>query len=421
MQNRIFSKLLEKFASIKKPLIAGTLAMGMLVAPLTGCDLGTVDGGVDNKPPITIPDDPNNENPSDNDNQGGDITQNPYFQSYSKILQTVITGSYYNDVIKYEQKKYDEQGISYMTTRDNYCLNVPYGFLYDQGYNIDAIKTANNEAVKSEVFIFDDEPNNLYIKCAVLNRSSIDFYDTYLLKYQLTDTELRDLNRLFDMKESGFIHFKRAMYQAPFFIQELSYQKEPEVLLHGGIEANTFKWFIKNLSPSDLTSDVYEYLYLSKTKNGSGVVPIYTNQSETLEETTKDYTMQHNLYITSCDISCEPDNYIRGTATVYESINCMSYDFKTNPPVVKTIDGIQVLDLSSKNLGFAFYFNDYCIVDNTQAVAKTATFYTIDDAYLLNGLVSNENKSYFKDTSWLYKEMTADNGTNAKAKLENNK
>ncbi len=406
MQNdTLFKKLMKKLASLAMATIA-------TVTPLvSGCT--DPDANVD---PGTTP--PGTESPLPGEGTwSGKMEDNPYFKTYSKILQDVLTSRYYNDVISYEQNKYysvnktntSTSWTYYDTTKDNYCENIPYGFLENVGYDIDEIKKADNSAVVSEVYVLDDEPNNLYFKTAVLNKSSINYYDTYHLKYEITDQEKKDLNRLFDMHACGFNHFKAGLYQAPFFIQEISYQKEPQIVAHGYMEESTFNYFKNgNVKFEDLNASSTKIYYPDQKTNGTKLFPVYNNISHTFYEDNSLKKMIFNMAFSTINDQHRNNsaNLLQNNIRLFNSINIGASDLKSNGHMIVNCDNNNVIDLFSLNMSLLLYKFDYNI-DNSNAVAKTATAYTIHSAQLLDGKekTSEMGSGYKHDDSWLYKEI----------------
>ena len=143
---------------------------------------------------------------------------------YSQILQNVLTDSYYNNLISSAQSR--AAGGDYNYEIENKYESIPYGFLEDQGYDVEKIK--NNElACETDVFVID---NDLYIACRVETKSAMDYFTHYVIRYELTKQELSDLNLTHKEISDGGNLCRTVSYQAPFFIQELSLVKNAEVL-----------------------------------------------------------------------------------------------------------------------------------------------------------------------------------------------
>lgn len=167
----------------------------------------------------------NNEN---NQQTGGDnvVAETPEggkvdISNFSQVLQTVLTDDYYRNLVEIQK---DSSRLSCSTA--NKYQAIPYGFLEDEGYNITAIK--NNEiACETDVFVINNE---LYIACRVENKTSTPYYTHYVIKYSLSEQELQDLNLVFREFPDGANTYRTISYQAPFFIQELSNQKDAQVL-----------------------------------------------------------------------------------------------------------------------------------------------------------------------------------------------
>jgi hypothetical protein len=164
-------------------------------------------------------------NSSDSDN---DSTNNKY-ANYSQILQNVLTDFYYYELISLNNSYYD-------TTKENlYWQNakynaIPYGFLEDEGVDIDKIKKNEVESY-SDMFL---DGNNLVIELKIENKVGYEFstgvssyFTNYILKYELTDQEIKEIKALFKSLSSGE---KETYFQSAFFVQELSYLKTPTVI-----------------------------------------------------------------------------------------------------------------------------------------------------------------------------------------------
>ncbi|MFQ6752115.1 MAG: hypothetical protein ACLRFL_00925 [Clostridia bacterium] len=166
----------------------------------------------------------NNENQNNNGNQNGGSQngQTNKYSEYSSLLQGVLTSTEYNSLIS--QFKIEAQ--------NNGCRKIlnyihPFGFLEDEGFDISAIKAGNLECHTSP-FIYQDEPNNLYMALAVKDGSH---YVNYLLKYQLSDQE---------MNEYRTFTGKYATYQAYFFNDAISRAKTPTIVSEVNVSSDTF-------------------------------------------------------------------------------------------------------------------------------------------------------------------------------------
>ena len=164
---------------------------------------------------------PNNgqtNNPNiDNDNQtqiGGDgstTTPEEDDRKFSQITYNLMENKYYETLM--------DNFSSSASGRDSQIYDpIPYGFLQNEGFNIDRIKNDELEC-DSMPYRKDGEENNLYIALRVETDAQTPYYTCYTLKYELSDKELSDVNRL----------HRYEYFEAPLFIQELSYQKTPVV------------------------------------------------------------------------------------------------------------------------------------------------------------------------------------------------
>ncbi|MGN0788214.1 MAG: hypothetical protein ACI4L6_04075, partial [Candidatus Onthoplasma sp.] len=208
-------------------------------------------------------------------------------KEYSQTLQTVLNSNYYNSLIA-RMDRIDNDADYTSFIQSNYCSNIPYGFLEQQGYDIETIKKAGEAACYADCYILDSEPNNLYIECRVLNHDPVDYYDTYLLKYTLTDQELQDLNLTHSLCGD---RLKSAYIQAPFFIQQLSYDKTAEVLGVGHIGRNTIEYYDRLCYTKDMTATfIYQGPY-----NGTASEPA---TDPTVE---REFVYQYHQYVGKAD------------------------------------------------------------------------------------------------------------------------
>jgi len=193
---------------------------------IVGCDTSNVDAGNNTGAGIQTP----NE-----DNSNGNSNQAPDYSGFSQILQNVIKGSYYANLIV-DQQAWDG-GITNAPAYENAKYNaIPYGFLETEGFDIDKIKN-NQVASKSDMYSIG---NDLYIELRIETKASKNYYTNYLLKYALSTQEMSELKVLFTQIGSGR---KKTFTQAPLFVQELSYLKTPEVISKAHISVDSVNAF----------------------------------------------------------------------------------------------------------------------------------------------------------------------------------
>lgn len=162
----LLGRLYEMKSRLTRPLI--TIMIASMLS--TGCS-STLD-----------PDssDPNSKDPTQNEQSGGQTGEQT--SKHSKLLQDVINDPEYKSLIS--------QGKSYERFFDTaYFDPHPYGFLEDQGYDIDSIKNGKTECYTIS-YKLDAEPNNLYIYTRV--KEDATYCTTYVIKYSLTELEMSD-------------------------------------------------------------------------------------------------------------------------------------------------------------------------------------------------------------------------------------
>ena len=217
----------EKKSKIKRRLSKTAIASLVLasVVAFTACTYTpSPNTPIDpDQPGITTPVDP--DNPSTN---------------HSELLYDIISNSYYStvkDCFMQDNPRSDSQLYD----------PIPYGFLEDNGYNIETIKN-NTLECDSVAYIKEGENRNLYIATRVENEGDTPYYTCYTLRYSLSDDELNDLNML----------HRNGYFEAPLFIQELSYQKTATVISEASVTIDTFNNILNSLLEFDnVSSDLF--------------------------------------------------------------------------------------------------------------------------------------------------------------------
>ena len=285
-------------------------------------------------------------------------------KEYSQTLQTVLNSNYYNSLMA---NAIANNGAK---TDINAFQSIPYGFLEQQGYDIETIKKAGEVACYADCYILASEPNNLYIECRVLNHDPVDYYDTYLLKYTLTDQELQDLKGLHNtIGRLG----KYTMYQTPFFIQQLSYDKTAEVLGVGHIGRNTIEYYDNHKLvgsgwyQSALAKDVTATFIYQGPYNGTASKPA---TDPTVE---REFVYQYHQYIGKTDDITGTFEIYRvrlrsGNNTYINSENKEIYYTTTNTP---NVAGTQPSEWKEENANY---------------VPEQATYYSVHNCSFVNGL-----------------------------------
>lgn len=177
---------------------------------------------------------------TDNPNVGpGTTTEQPGdnedLKQYSQILQTVLTDSYYT-------KLTDEYKlmIGEITVDSTKIEAHPYGYLKQEGYDINAFLDYSARC-NTSIYSKANNPKELIISTMVNDSyNGNPYYTCYTLTYSLTDKELNDLNML----------HKDRYIQAPLFIQELTYQKQPITTSKAKITKTAYDALVSNVNSS---------------------------------------------------------------------------------------------------------------------------------------------------------------------------
>lgn len=191
-------------------------------------------------------------NPDPNPGPGPDPNPGPIESEYSQIMDTVLNDEYYTSLV--DNFTYEDNSSAYYDPH-------PYGFLEDEGYNIDDIKNGTLKCYSTS-YMKDD---GYYIRTMVENKASTDYYGCYIIKYDLTDQEKDELDMLF---EDEYI-------QTPLYIQEISNQKSASVQSEAYIAKTAYESILNRVkevsgySEEVLGTNNVDILYLGNYVYGS--------------------------------------------------------------------------------------------------------------------------------------------------------
>ena len=191
--------------------------------------------------------------PSGNGNGNNDDEDDDPYAKYSNILKTVLTSSYY-------KQKIEDYSETRMRTK---VCPIPYKLLTDLGIDID--KNKNTQIGYTTSYIKGTDTSKLYVSAQVVNKDATPYYHCITACYELNEKEYADLEML----------HRNQYVQAPLFIQELSYQKEPI-----------------NYTYSKITVDSYEKLYRVFRDNTNLSLSVLGTQNITLDFNSFDLSTQ---------------------------------------------------------------------------------------------------------------------------------
>lgn len=200
----------------KKRILAILMAIGMTFSILSLAGCNNANSSANSNP---------SAQPSSGDNNNQNSSNNNEYQNYSQTLQTVLTGKYYTDLILSDRVASKDYG-NQLSFDNNQYKAIPYGFLEDEGYNIELVK---NNVVDAESNMYTIG-NDLFVELRIETKASTNYYTHYVIKYTLTEQEITELDLLFVPRYNSRFDTRVTNYQAPFFIQEVSYQKEATML-----------------------------------------------------------------------------------------------------------------------------------------------------------------------------------------------
>lgn len=141
---------------------------------------------------------------------------NPDDSSHSGIVQPVEEKEYSPLMLKVkEYQLYNESANFVLNRRDPH----PYAFLSQQGFDIDSIKNGELEC-KTSAFVYDDEPNNLYMVVGVKTGYKDQRDNTYFLKYKLSNRDMED-----------YFWLQQKYFTVSYFVNDIISQLyQPEIL-----------------------------------------------------------------------------------------------------------------------------------------------------------------------------------------------
>lgn len=177
---------------------------------------------------------------------------NPDDSSHSGIMQPVEEKEYSPLMLKVkEYQLYNESSNYILNRRDPH----PYAFLSQQDFDIDSIKNDELEC-KTSAFVYDDEPNNLYMVVGVKTGYKDQRNNTYFLKYKLSS---RDMEDYFWLQQNDFT--------VSFFVNDIiSKLYQPEILsVSSVVTEDDFYYDLGKSLYNVMGDDDFEKYYFEKS------------------------------------------------------------------------------------------------------------------------------------------------------------
>ena len=230
------------------------------------------------------------DNPSYNHSQ-----TNENKKPYSDLLDAVLNDSYYSECVAKAMNNADYRSSAVFDSH-------PYAFLESKGYDVSAIMDGIKEC-RTVSYVLDEEPNNLYMFVRVVEGEA---YHSYLLKYELTNQEMKDYKTMHSFDNGGV----RACHsKAPFLNDKISELKQPTIV--GTLKA------VKSVA------DTHEKEYKKKLKNHPNDYCDYAILNMNDNEKTFDFLLIPNISNTATsnktivDIDCKHRDLITKNGDVY--------------------------------------------------------------------------------------------------------
>ena len=237
---------------MKRKFFLGSISLALaLCLCITACGGLTIRDNGDGSYTVT----PNEGNGNNQGNQQGGNNQGstepsaPDYSMYSPLLQEVLNDPQWDALYRRYKSNELYESSQHFDVGTNLLEAVPYKYLESEGEDIDGIKNGA-VAVGSYLYFLENDKNNIYDKVNVIYKvpNGENYINQYLLKYRITEQELKDLTMLY----SG------DYYQGPIMFQCLAAKQQPEVIAEFSITENAYE---KVLSVCNSTS---QYATLSK-------------------------------------------------------------------------------------------------------------------------------------------------------------
>ena len=177
---------------------------------------------------------------------------NPDDSSHSGIVQPVEEKEYSPLMLKVkEYQLYNESANFVLNRRDPH----PYAFLSQQGFDIDSIKNGELEC-KTSAFVYDDEPNNLYMVVSVKTGYKDQRNNTYFLKYKLSNRDMED-----------YFWLQQRYFTVSYFVNDIISQLyQPEILSVSSVATDyNFYYDIGRTLYDAMGDDNFEKYYFEKS------------------------------------------------------------------------------------------------------------------------------------------------------------
>ena len=243
-------------AKITQKLTALALAITIILT-LSSCnELLPPTGGSESNPDSSQAD-PNN--PSQDENG---------FSQYSELLQYVLQDEYYDSLIREMHRG--------ATASAKYAPH-PFGFLEDEGFDIEAIKQEEIPCYTTS-YVLENEPNNLYMFTTVTNKGE-NTNTNYLLKYVLSEEEMADYNMIHGAKVGHYY------IQSVFMNDAISQTKTPEVVGELKIRTDVYEELKKTINLKKIldTNKIHTIVYNIDQEENSfdmSIIPLHEDENK---------------------------------------------------------------------------------------------------------------------------------------------
>ena len=255
--SRVLNRILNKEHSPKAfKRLAGLVLAGAIGLTATACDFSTaIDDPVKNSTTSSY-------DSSYNDSSDSSSVEEPPievdYSQFSPIIQAMFNNDYY---VALTQK------IQENVANGDYADYYSHPTKFWDSVGVDANKIHSGEIeCQTNAFVYKTEPNNLYIATYITDTEN-NCYDQYLIKYTLTDQEMKEYKTLRELK----------VWQNFYMNDILSIYKKPEIIQHGKINVETYN-FLRDYFDNNLYLAGFEDIILQFEKDidGKAEISMYT-------------------------------------------------------------------------------------------------------------------------------------------------
>ncbi len=229
-------------------LISLTLALCLC---MTACGGLTIRDNGDGSYTVT-PNEGNGNNDYGNqqggNNQGSTKPSAPDYSMYSPLLQEVLNDPQRDALYR----RYESGELGEVSNKFDWGFNlmeaIPYNYIASKDEEIAEIKNGT-VGVDADLYIMENDESHIYSILDIVYKvnNGENYINQYLLKYRITEQELKDLTMLY----SG------DYYQGPIMFQCLAAKQQPEVIAEFSITEKAYESLLASLNKNQIVNETF--------------------------------------------------------------------------------------------------------------------------------------------------------------------